>query len=325
LRTDHHELYVQPAEAQEVLPDLADWYDEPFADSSQIPTYLVSRLARTKVTVALSGDGGDELFAGYNRYTRGYAAWRRFALLPPPLRRPLGRALKARSPAFWDTLARPIPPRLRPNNVGDRVHRLADLLDAATADDFYLRLVSLWDDPVALVPGAREPELRPWESGCTPAGVGAIESMQATDTVRYLPDDILTKVDRASMAVGLEARVPLLDHRLVEFAWTLPLQAKIRNGTGKWLLRQVLYRHVPPALVERPKMGFGVPIGAWLRGPLRDWAESLLSAAALADGGLAPAPIRQRWAEHLAGRRNWQEPLWGVLMYQAWRERWRVG
>ena len=323
LGTEHHELYVPAREAQAVLPGLADWYDEPFADSSQIPTYLVSKLARAEVTVALSGDGGDELFAGYNRYAGGHTAWRRLRRLPAPLRALVGHGIRAVSPPAWDRIASVVPANLRPNNVGDRAHKLADLLDAPDGGVFYRRLVSLWDEPAALVPGAVEPLPGPWAPGAGPKLEEFVERMQYMDTVGYLPDDILTKVDRASMAVSLEARVPLLDHRVVEFAWTLPMAAKVRNGTSKWLLRQVLHRHVPPALVERPKMGFGVPIGVWLRGPLRDWAEDLLSVPALGDGGLLnPVPIRQRWAEHLSGRRNWQYPLWGVLMLQAWRRRW---
>lgn len=326
LGTDHHELYVPAAEAQAVLPGLAEWYDEPFADSSQIPTYLVSKLARSRVTVALSGDGGDESFAGYNRYAGGQTAWARLQRLPSPLRALVGHGIKCVPPSAWDRIARLVPSGLRPNNVGDRAHKLANILDARDGESFYRQLVSLWDDPAALVPGAVEPLAPGWSAGAGPGLDDFIERMQYLDTVGYLPDDILTKVDRASMAVSLEARVPLLDHRVVEFAWTLPMTAKIRNGTGKWLLRQVLYRYVPQALVDRPKMGFGVPIGAWLRGPLRDWAEDLLSPAALGDGGiLDPAPIRSCWSEHLSGRRNWQYALWGVLVFQAWRRRWMRG
>jgi len=323
LGTEHHELYVPAKEAQAVLPGLADWYDEPFGDSSQIPTYLVSKLARANVTVALSGDGGDELFAGYNRYVGGHAAWRRLRRLPTPLRALIGHGVRAVPPPAWDRMATLVPSRLRPNNVGDRAHKLASLLDASDGGMFYRRLVSLWDAPAALVPGAVESLSGPWATGAGPRLDDFIERMQYMDTAGYLPDDILTKVDRASMAVSLEVRVPLLDHRVVEFAWTLPMSAKVRNGTSKWLLRQVLHRHVPQALVDRPKMGFGVPIGDWLRGPLREWAEDLLSVSALSDGALLnPGPIRGRWAEHLSGRRNWQYPLWGVLMFQAWRRRW---
>lgn len=322
LGTDHTELYVESDDARAVIPRLPAIYDEPFADVSQIPTFLVSELTRRHVTVALSGDGGDELFAGYPRYTVTSAVWRRLGRLPASARRAAGRALGAVPVPVWDAVA-----RMAPGSAaiyGDRVHKLAGAL-GGDADDLYRRMLSRWEDAAALVPGAVEPRGAFWDDGPKGWLPDLVERMQLLDTRVYLPDDILTKVDRASMAVALEARVPLLDHRVVAFAWSLPMRFKLRGGESKWLLRRVLERHVPRALFERPKMGFGVPIDAWLRGPLRDWAESLLAEDRLrADGLLDPAPIRRRWAEHLSGRRNWQYPLWSVLMLQAWREAERV-
>jgi asparagine synthase (glutamine-hydrolysing) len=324
LGTDHTELYVTHADALDVVPKLAQIYDEPFADSSQVPTYLVSQLARREVTVALSGDGGDELFAGYNRHVWGSRVWRGMRLVPGFLRRGLAAAVNAMPAAALDRAYRTaepvIPAGLRQQMFGYKAHKLAGLMAAGSPRDLYSRLASHWLDPHSIVAGAGEPDYSP------PMGSGAESWTFATqmmywDMVTYLPDDILTKVDRASMAVSLEARVPLLDHRLVEFAWRLPLDLKIRDGQSKWLLRQVLYRHVPAALVERPKSGFGIPLDAWLRGPLRDWAEDLLDERRLREEGFFnPAPIRRTWLQHLSGRSSWQYHLWDVLMFQAWYE-----
>lgn len=325
LGTDHTELYVTPREAMAVIPRLPQLYDEPFADSSQIPTYLVAQLARRQVTVALSGDGGDELFGGYNRYFWAMHLWRRLERLLHPMRVLAARAILAVTPARWNQLfsfARPLlPQRLRYANPGDKLHKLAGLLAAAQPEALYLHLASHWEDPARLVLGAEEPTTAVTDPAAWLDCPDFEQRMMYLDTITYLPDDILVKVDRAAMGVSLETRVPLLDHRVVEFAWRLPLSMKIRNGQGKWILRQVLYRHVPQELIERPKMGFGVPIDHWLRGPLRDWAEELLSEARLRrEGFFDPAPIRQKWAEHLSGRRNWQYHLWDVLMFQAWLE-----
>jgi asparagine synthase (glutamine-hydrolysing) len=322
LGTDHTELYVSAKEALDVIPQLAGIYDEPFADASQIPTYLVSKLARRHVTVALSGDGGDELFAGYNRYAQADLFRRRAALVPALLRRAGAQVVRQVPPAIWDRLFALAPPRLRIPAAGDKIYKLADVA-AADPDAFYMKLVSCWQEPGMLLPGATEPMTAVSDPRVAALVPDFVERMQYRDTLTYLPDDILTKIDRASMAVSLEARVPLIDHRVVAFAWSLPQHFKLRNGQRKWLLRQVLYRHVPPHLVDRPKMGFGVPIDRWLRGPLRDWAEDLLDERQLKESGLVePGPVRARWAEHLSGRRNWQYALWTVLMLEAWRRRW---
>lgn len=326
LGTDHTELYVSPEHAREIIPRLPDIYDEPFADSSQIPTYLVSEMTRRHVTVALSGDGGDELFAGYNRYFQGRRMMGALNRLPPAARGLAAAGIRTLSPATWSRLAEALPERHRPRLFGDKLHKLAGVLaDADGAGEFYRRLISLWTEPERVVRGATEPPGLLGDPRSAQLIPDVVERMQYLDTRLYLPDDILTKVDRASMAVSLEARVPFLDHRVVAFAWTLPPAMKAQGGVGKRLLRRVLYRYVPEALVERPKMGFGVPIDAWLRGPLRPWAEALLDERRLAaDGIFDPAPIRERWREHLDGTRNWQYSLWAVLMFQAWKERWGV-
>jgi asparagine synthase (glutamine-hydrolysing) len=325
LGTDHTELYVAPDDALATIPRLPTLYDEPFSDPSQIPTFLVAELARRQVTVALSGDGGDELFAGYNRYFWGRSIWQKFGWLPPALRSAGVAALTWLSPQAWEVVFERMGPLLpasvRPRNPGDKLHKLAEILAADQAEAMYLGLVSHWKDPVALVYGAAEPRTMLTDRGAWPRLPDFTQRMMYLDTVTYLPDDILTKVDRASMAVSLEARVPLLDHRVVEFAWRVPLNWKIRRGQGKWLLRQVLHRYVPAELVDRPKMGFGVPIATWLRGPLRDWAAALLDERRLRHEGLLnPAPIQTKWLEHQSGQRNWQYYLWDVLMFQAWLE-----
>jgi asparagine synthase (glutamine-hydrolysing) len=278
-------------------------------------------MTRAHVTVALSGDGGDELFAGYHRYLLGRAIWKRIGALPPSLRRAGAAALRAVPPHMWDRLFRVAPPRVRWPNPGDKLHKLAGVLSEGS-DSLYRRLISQWFRPAELIRGGVEPSGPLWDTELEARIPDYLDRMQFLDLVTYLPDDILTKVDRASMAVSLEARVPLLDHHLVEFAWSLPQPMKLRGGVTKWLLRKVLHRHVPQSLMDRPKMGFGVPIDSWLRGPLRDWAETLLSEDRLQqEGYLDPEPIRAVWDQHLSGKSNHQYPLWTILMFQAWLER----
>lgn len=327
LGTQHTELYVSPEETRAVIPQLATMYDEPFADSSQIPTHLVSALARRHVTVAMSGDAGDELFGGYTRYAIAAQLWRRQQRLPQGLRVLAGRALRAVSPAQWDRLfallGPVLPSPLRQPMPGDKLHKLSRLLAIDDPLAMYLRLISLWPVPTDVVLGAQEPASVLALAAGAPRALGNVERMMYVDTLHYLPGDILTKVDRASMAVSLEARVPFLDHELVELAWRLPHAFKVRGGVGKWVLREVLARHVPRPLFERPKMGFGIPIDVWLRGPLREWAETLLAHDRLANAGyFDPARVRAVWQAHLAGGHNQQYLLWSVLMFEAWREQW---
>jgi asparagine synthase (glutamine-hydrolysing) len=325
LGTEHTELYVKPEDALALVPQIPDWYDEPFADASQLPTYLVSQMTRRHVTVALSGDGGDELFAGYSRYAWANRLERWAATAPLPLRHAASAMLRAVSPGHWDMLSHAIPEGRRPRHLGHKLHKLAGLLTQPNADAVYRQLVGFWHEPGELLSQDHAPYGPLGDASIAGDLPDFTARMQYLDTVTYLPDDILTKVDRASMAVSLEARVPLLDHRVVAHVWNLPADLKLRAGKAKWLLRQVLYRYVPPSLVERPKMGFAVPIDSWLRGPLREWAESLLDESRLKrEGILNPAPIRRKWQEHLSGTRDWQYDLWVVLMFQAWHEKWRA-
>ena len=325
LGTDHTELYVTPTEAQAVIPSLPEIYDEPFADSSQIPTFLLSQLARNEVTVALSGDGGDEILGGYNRYVLTSWVWQRMRLCPRVIRQGLAASLAMIPPAGWDKVARGldrmVPRAAQQPRPGYQMAKFASLLAADGPDALYRLVTARWLEPSAVVLGDLEPPLA--ELAERPRLTDSTDRLMLSDAIGYLPDDILVKVDRASMAVSLEVRAPLLDHRLVEFAWRLPRTMKIRGREGKWVLRQVLYRHVPQELVDRPKQGFDVPLDTWLRGPLRDWAEGMLAPARLAaEGFFDPLPIRDLWSQHLAGRRNWAIRLWPILMFQAWQERW---
>lgn len=325
LGTEHTELYVSADQAMSVIPMLPGIYDEPFADSSQIPTWLISKLAREQVTVCLSGDGGDELFGGYNRYFLGQAIWRKLDLLPITLREVFAKGLTGISPEQWNSLMSNLqyllPGRLRFGNPGDKLHKLAGVLRCDNPESLYRGLISLWDEPGKIVLTSHEPTTLLTDRNQWPELDDFVQWMMALDIQTYMPDDILVKVDRAAMSLSLETRVPFLDHRLVEFAWRLPLSMKIQNGQGKHVLRQVLYDYVPSTLIERPKMGFGVPLDSWLRGPLRDWAESLLNENRLIqEGFFEPIPIRKKWQEHLSGKRNWQYHLWSVLMFQSWLE-----
>ena len=334
LGTDHTELFVSAAEAQAVIPQLPQMYDEPFADSSQIPTHLVCKAARQQVTVALSGDAGDELFGGYNRYFWGPRIWNRLAWLPYPARQALGAVIHAVPIAGWDALSHPVNALLPGGKgiarAGDKAHKLAARLGGVrNMDDLYRSLVSEWQDPAQIVKGVpgfnKGVVLEPSSLLDDPWPTRGVEQSQLRmmyrDSTTYLPDDILCKVDRAAMATSLETRVPFLDHRVAELAWQLPLNMKIRGNEGKWALRQVLYKYVPCKLIDRPKAGFGIPVGQWLRGPLRDWAESLLAENRLqTEGYFHPSPIRAKWAEHLSGRRDHTPALWTVLMFQAWLE-----
>ncbi len=325
LGTDHTELYVTPADALAVVPKLPTLYDEPFADPSQIPTYLVSELARRHVTVSLSGDGGDELFGGYSRYLVGRRLWRLLTTVPYPMRRMLARSIKMIQPGLWQAVIKPLqfvlPDRVGDGLSGHRVHRVADVVSVETAEAMYHDMMSHWRNPAAIVQGGIEPRTALTDDRRWAALEGILPRMMYLDMVSYLPDDILVKVDRASMGVSLESRAPFMDHRVVEFAWRIPDAMRMQAGAGKWILRQLLHRYVPRELVERPKMGFGVPIDSWIRGPLKEWAGDLLNESVLRDGGFFdPGAIRQKWDEHQAHERNWQYPLWNALMFQAWMQ-----
>jgi asparagine synthase (glutamine-hydrolysing) len=330
LGTDHHELRVTAADALSTIAELPAIYDEPFADSSQIPTAWVCRAAKQQVTVALSGDGGDELFGGYNRYFWSERIWNKIDWMPYPLRQAFGGMLTALPVSALNTagsILGKLSSGLAVNQLGDKVQKMAVRLGRVKdIDDLYLSLVTEWEDPVQLVKRV-DPDgimalssFSNWLLQETPESLtDPRERMMLWDALSYLPDDILCKVDRAAMSISLETRAPFLDHRLAEFAWSLPIQLKIRNGQSKWILRQILYRYVPKSLIERPKVGFSIPLAAWLRGPLRDWAEDLLNEDRLQlEGYFHPQPIRRAWREHLSGKRNWANRLWCILMFQAW-------
>lgn len=332
LGADHTEIFVSSTEVQSVIPLLPAIYDEPFADASQIPTYLVCNAARKHVTVALSGDAGDELFGGYSRYFWGPRIWAKLAWLPYPLRQALGSAIRALPRAGWDAISHPINFLLSGGKgiaqAGNKAHKLAErLYGVCSLDDLYQNLVSEWQDPAQVVRHDNDGLLIDASSlllDALPENIFSDEannplSMMFKDSMTYLPDDILCKVDRAAMSTSLETRVPFLDHRLAELAWRLPLNMKIRDGKGKWALRQVLHKYVPQELVDRPKAGFTLPVGQWLRGPLRPWAESLLDENRLQkEGYFYPTPIRKKWAEHLKGQHDHTSSLWTVLMFQDW-------
>lgn len=325
LGTEHTELYVKAETAMSVIPKLPYLYDEPFSDSSQIPTYLVSEMTRRHVTVSLSGDGGDEVFGGYNRYFWGPNIWRRIGWIPKGIRKTLAKAMTTLPPNVWDGFFQSLDPfmprRLKQQMPGDKIYKLAAILSVSSTEELYRRLVSTWQDPASVIIDGGEKGSLLSDSGRWSKLPSFLGRMMLLDAVTYLPDDILVKVDRASMGVSLESRAPFLNHHVVAFAWRLPSVMKVRNGQGKWLLRKVLDRYVPNNLIERPKMGFGIPIGTFLRGALRPWAEALLDEKRLQrEGFFHPEPIRRKWQEHLSGRRNWQYDLWTILMFQLWLE-----
>ncbi|MEN3941010.1 asparagine synthase (glutamine-hydrolyzing) [Prosthecobacter sp. SYSU 5D2] len=323
LKTDHTEMYVTGQDALDTIPLLPGLYDEPFSDYSQIPTYLVCKMAREHVTVALSGDAGDELFGGYERYFVGRNLWDKFAWMPPGMKRAAAGALTLLPPQVLNSIGgmtRPVlPKRLRHVPFGDKLHKLAEVVAAPGMETLYLNLMSHWKQPEQVVIGGQDPQTSITNRDGWPRVTDFTHRMMHLDMENYLPGDILTKVDRAAMGVSLEGRIPLLDTDLIEFAWRVPFSMKVRDGKGKWLMRETLYRHVPKALIDRPKRGFGVPMEHWLRDELRDWAEELLSETRLKrEGYFHPGPIRQKWKEHLGGTRNWHFYLWDVLMFQAW-------
>lgn len=324
LGTEHTELYITPQDALNVIPSIPRIFDEPFSDSSQVPTYLVAKLARQHVTVSLSGDGGDELFAGYTRYDWGNNIWHKIGWMPKQFRRSIATGLETIPPSMWGKLFTKldavVPAKLKQYNIGDKLHKVTEVMRFANSQELYRNLVSHWCNPTSVVISSTEPET------CLSNSHGIrfnnyTDLMTYLDTISYLPDDILVKLDRTSMAVSLESRIPLLDHRIVEFARQLPLSMKVRNGQGKWILRQVLYKYVPKNLIERPKRGFGVPIEHWLRDQLRDWGESLLNEKRIReDGFFNSEQIQSKWQEHVSGKRNWHYLLWDILMFQAWHD-----
>jgi len=328
LQTEHTELYVTADDALAIIPHLADIYDEPFADASQIPTYLVAKMARQHVTVALSGDAGDELFSGYNRYLMTHKIWRILSRLPLWSRKLASQLIISISPKAWNFSARVVrailPAKYRAASVpfSDKLYKSANVICAEDISDLYQKLVSVIQKPEKYVLNSNELKAPFLNTGSQPKTFNDIETMMSIDMLGYLPNDILTKVDRAAMAVSLETRVPLLDHRIVELAWKLPIHYKLRDGVGKWILREVLYKYVPRKLIERPKMGFGIPIDAWLRGPLSAWADELLNVTRLSNEGFFDVnEVRQLWSEHLSGRRNYQYQLWNILMFQLWLDK----
>lgn len=317
LSTDHTELYVSAKDSMDVIPELPHLYDEPFADSSQIPTYLVSKLAREHVTVALSGDGGDELFAGYNRHRLASTMWPKVNKLPIIARRSFSKSLYCFTPTQLDKLNKVLPDSMRMRQLGDKLHKVANVLSAKNDLSLYKGLVSQFDYPEKIVKGVKSISIL--EDIRLSDDLSTTEKMMAWDTLTYMPDDILVKVDRAAMGTSLETRVPMLDHSVVEFAWSLPLEIKLKDGITKWPLRELLYKYVPKELIERPKMGFALPLDTWLRGPLKDWADQMLDPKRIAeDGYFYEGEVSRLWDEHLSGRSNNVPKLWCILMFNSW-------
>jgi asparagine synthase (glutamine-hydrolysing) len=322
LGTDHTELYVTEKDSLDVIPQLPSFYDEPFADSSQIPTYLVSKLASESVTVSLSGDAADELFGGYNRYLLAHILWKKISFLPFSLRLIFSKLITSVKPYTYNFLFKILSfGTFKQQNIGDKIHKAMSIWPSSNYMELYDRIVSSWYNPSSIVIGTKDFDSLQETSPNQISKFDPISKMMAMDLITYLPDDILCKVDRAAMATSLETRVPFLDRSVMQFAWSLPLNYKIFGNKSKWVLRKVLYKYVPKKLIERPKMGFGVPIDIWLRGELRDWAEKLLNEdRLLQEGFFNPGPIRKKWEEHLSGKRNWQHQLWVILMFQSWLE-----
>tara|TARA_B110000305_G_scaffold106703_1_gene120020 strand:- start:3212 stop:5131 length:1920 start_codon:yes stop_codon:yes gene_type:complete len=319
--TNHSDMYVSDNDALNIIPDLPNIYDEPFGDSSQIPTYLVSKFAKQKVTVALSGDAGDELFGGYNRYVFAEQMFSKVIKTPKFVRQLMSSTIFSIREERWNDLLNGLLSK-RFANTGNKLYKAANALSAKSIRDLHFKLVSQIENPSEWLIGSDEYKIALNDDVERFIELNSIEKMMAYDLITYLPADILTKVDRAAMAVSLETRVPFLDTDVIKFSASLPLNLKIRNGTTKWVLREVLYKYVPKDLIERPKMGFGVPLAEWLRGPLKDWAESLLDEKRLHQEGFFDAEfVRNKWLEHLSGRRNWHHQLWNVLMFQAWLEK----
>jgi asparagine synthase (glutamine-hydrolysing) len=329
LGTDHTEMIVSPEDVIDLVHQMPQVYSEPFADLSQLPTYLVSQLARSQVTVALSGDAGDEVFGGYNRYLAGARLWGMTRKVPGPVRRVASRLMEGVPAGNWDSvfalLGPAIQSKLRSRTPGASIHKFAQAMRQDSDQEYYLALISRWKNPSeVLVAGGHRPlplnlEVL-WQQG-EELGLSFIERMMMIDTATYMSDDVLVKVDRAAMAQGLETRIPFLDHELVELVWSLPLEMKVKDGTGKLILREILAHHVPPAMVNQPKSGFGIPVGPWLRDALRPWAEELLSKKALEEDGIFDAKaVRTLWKRHLSGQANAEALLWPILMFQAWHQ-----
>ena len=326
LGTEHTELYVTASQALDVIPKIPNIFDEPFADSSQIPTYLISELARTDVTVSLSGDGGDELFGGYNRYHQGYSTWKNLSRMPYPINYICSEIIHSINPDKWNILynylGKYIANRKDHKNIGDKLYKMADIVKINNPQDMYSSLISFWSNTEEVVLNSSEPMSIPRDYDNWIGSLDDRENMMFLDTISYLPDDILTKVDRSSMAVSLESRAPFLNHSVIELSQRVPIEMKIKNGQGKWILRNILNDFIPSNLIDRPKTGFGIPIAEWLRGPLKEWAESLIDSSRLKDDGyFNPALITDMWKKHISKNRNYGHHLWSILMFQAWLER----